>query len=80
MSDDQEQRLADCLSTVRDLEEENQQLRESAASFRELAERLSEAQGGEVAPESDRTAESPANSIGETADRVDDDDGPSEGS
>jgi hypothetical protein len=43
MTDNCDKRLADCLATVRVLEEENEQLRESAVSFRELAGRLNDA-------------------------------------
>ena len=41
--DDQKERLEDCLATVQNLKEENQQLRRAAASFGQLAERLNEA-------------------------------------
>jgi lauroyl/myristoyl acyltransferase len=80
MSDNQEKRLADCLSTVRELEEENQQLRESAVTIRELAERLSEGSAGTVAPESEHTAELREDSIAETVARGGDDGGPCRGS
>lgn len=45
--DDSRERLNDCLATVRNLKEENQQLRRAAASFGQLAERLSEALASE---------------------------------
>jgi hypothetical protein len=41
--DDENERLKDCLATVQNLKEENQQLRRAAASFGKLAERLNEA-------------------------------------
>jgi hypothetical protein len=41
MIDDVQSRLRDCLSKVEHLEEENRQLRLSAAAFGQLAERLS---------------------------------------
>ena len=48
MTDDGEkERLKDCLATVQDLKEENQQLRRAAASFGKLAERLNEALASE---------------------------------
>jgi predicted RNase H-like nuclease (RuvC/YqgF family) len=41
MTDDEHDgRLKECLTTVRTLEEENRQLRQSADSFGQLAERL----------------------------------------
>jgi hypothetical protein len=40
-------RLKDCLTTVQHLKEENRQLRDAAASFGQLAERLNEALGQE---------------------------------
>ena len=40
-------RLSDCLNTVRNLEEENRQLRRAATSFGQLAERLNEELGRE---------------------------------
>ena len=39
-NDEHDGRLKACLTTVRTLEEENRQLRESADSFGQLAERL----------------------------------------
>ena len=43
MTDDQDDgRLKECLTTVRTLEEENRQLRQSADSFGQLAERLNQ--------------------------------------
>ena len=48
MTDDGEkERLKDCLATVQDLKEENQQLRRAAASFGKLAEPLNEALASE---------------------------------
>ena len=38
--DERDGRLKECLTTVRSLEEENRQLRQSADSFGQLAERL----------------------------------------
>lgn len=38
--DERDGRLKECLTTVRTLEEENRQLRQSADSFGQLAERL----------------------------------------
>jgi len=40
--DERDGRLKECLTTVRTLEEENRQLRESADSFGQLAERLNQ--------------------------------------
>lgn len=49
MTDDENNsaRLSECLNTVRNLEEENRQLRRAAASFGQLAERLNERLGRE---------------------------------
>lgn len=40
--DERDGRLKECLTTVRTLEEENRQLRQSADSFGQLAERLNQ--------------------------------------
>jgi predicted RNase H-like nuclease (RuvC/YqgF family) len=40
-------RLKDCLTTVKQLEEENRQLRRAASSFGKLAERLNDELGRE---------------------------------
>lgn len=57
--EERDERLKDCLTTVKNLEEENRQLREAAASFGQLAERLNEALGEERrGPESDRRRQS----------------------
>ena len=45
--DNHDGRLEDCLTTVQLLKEENRQLREAAASFGQLAERLNDALGQE---------------------------------
>ena len=51
-------RLTECLGTVRKLEEENDHLRRAAASFGQLAERLSEELGRERrVPDRDRRRE-----------------------
>jgi predicted RNase H-like nuclease (RuvC/YqgF family) len=42
-----DEQLKDCLTTVQHLTEENRQLRDAAASFGQLAERLNEALGQE---------------------------------
>ena len=42
-----DEQLKDCLTTVQHLKEENLQLRDAAASFGQLAERLNEALGQE---------------------------------
>jgi predicted RNase H-like nuclease (RuvC/YqgF family) len=59
MTDDGEkERLKDCLATVQNLKEENQQLRRAAASFGQLAERLNEALASERrVPDHDRRRE-----------------------
>ena len=45
--EEHDERLKDCLTTVQHLEEENRQLRDAAASFGQLAERLNDALGQE---------------------------------
>lgn len=45
--EERDERLKDCLTTVQHLKEENRQLRDAAASFGQLAERLNEALGQE---------------------------------
>jgi predicted RNase H-like nuclease (RuvC/YqgF family) len=45
--EEQDERLKNCLTTVQHLKEENRQLRDAAASFGQLAERLNEALGQE---------------------------------
>lgn len=45
--DDRDDRLKDCLTTVKHLTEENRQLRRAAASFGQLAERLNAELGRE---------------------------------
>lgn len=53
------EQLKDCLTTVQHLKEENRQLRDAAASFGQLAERLNEALGQERrGTESDRRRQS----------------------
>jgi len=47
IDDEHDARLKDCLTTVQNLEEENQQLRRAAASFGQLAERLNDQLGQE---------------------------------
>jgi hypothetical protein len=42
-----DEQLKDCLTTVQHLKEENRHLRDAAASFGQLAERLNEALGQE---------------------------------
>ena len=47
IDDERDVRLEDCLTTVRQLEEENRQLRRAASSFGQLAERLNDELGRE---------------------------------
>jgi hypothetical protein len=47
IDDEDDKRLKDCLTTVKQLKEENRQLRRAAMSFGQLAERLNEALGQE---------------------------------
>ena len=57
--DEHDERLKDCLTTVQHLKEENRQLRDAAASFGQLAERLNEALGQERrSPQSERRRQS----------------------
>jgi chaperonin GroEL (HSP60 family) len=54
-----DEQLKDCLTTVHHLKEENRQLRDAAASFGQLAERLNEALGQERrGPDPDRRRQS----------------------
>ena len=58
IDDERDVRLEDCLTTVRQLEEENRQLRRAASSFGQLAERLNDELGRERrAAERDRRRE-----------------------
>jgi predicted RNase H-like nuclease (RuvC/YqgF family) len=58
IDDDRDGRLEDCLTTVKQLEEENRQLRRAASSFGQLAERLNDELGRERrAAERDRRRE-----------------------
>jgi hypothetical protein len=57
--ENRDERLKDCLTTVQHLTEENRHLRDAAASFGQLAERLNEALGQERrGSESDRRRQS----------------------
>jgi uncharacterized coiled-coil protein SlyX len=56
VGDDEKERLKDCLATVQNLKEENQQLRRAAASFGKLAERLNEALAERTPPPGSRSS------------------------
>jgi hypothetical protein len=56
VDDDEKERLKDCLATVQNLKEENQQLRRAAASFGKLAERLNEALAERTPPPGSRSS------------------------